>query len=241
MSNPISFTGNGLNVAIVADYSFVDEWMSFACWYSIHRNLPDANVTLALAKPTMPQKYYYRWTAKAKVPQKRLPNLAKEIGCPQAFKLFTACALLASNHPQPLLIIDCDVISAHTLPILSDHFVRSTDDAVWFLNGVTLEEMTSIAKEWFSLYEKNKDAALTEVLRITVNEDLCTPCSSNQRASFIQVGEKCCNYEKKTWITKSKSSPFAYVRRLRNSEATINEHFVLSMWQQMNQTYSLMA
>jgi hypothetical protein len=39
-------TGNGLNILLACDCLPHHEWMAFASWYSISKNLPDAQVTL---------------------------------------------------------------------------------------------------------------------------------------------------------------------------------------------------
>jgi hypothetical protein len=42
----VTSTGKGLNVLIRAEYSFSSNWMSFGSWYSVQKNLPDANVAI---------------------------------------------------------------------------------------------------------------------------------------------------------------------------------------------------
>lgn len=42
----VSTTGNGLNIIIKCEYIPHHDWMTFASWYSIYKNLPDAEVKL---------------------------------------------------------------------------------------------------------------------------------------------------------------------------------------------------
>ena len=42
----VTSTGKGLNVLIRSEYSFSSNWMSFGSWYSVQKNLPDANVAI---------------------------------------------------------------------------------------------------------------------------------------------------------------------------------------------------
>jgi hypothetical protein len=44
--NKISSTGRNLSAIISTDQSLHSEWMTFACWYSINKNLPDAKVAV---------------------------------------------------------------------------------------------------------------------------------------------------------------------------------------------------
>jgi len=43
-------TGKGITFVIMCDQSAVHDWMSFASWYSISKNLPDAEVVVAVRR-----------------------------------------------------------------------------------------------------------------------------------------------------------------------------------------------
>ena len=62
----ISSAGDGLLVFINCDYLPGHHWMSFSCWYSINKNLPDARVIVAYKRGQA--KYdLFHWTRKCKV------------------------------------------------------------------------------------------------------------------------------------------------------------------------------
>lgn len=63
----ISPTGDGLNILIACDYVSHHNWMSFLCWYSISKNLPEASVFVASPRRLM-QRNLFNWTRKCKVP-----------------------------------------------------------------------------------------------------------------------------------------------------------------------------
>lgn len=63
----ISATGDGLNILIACDYLPHHNWMSFLCWYSITKNLPDASVFVAVHRKSITQNLFM-WTQKCKVP-----------------------------------------------------------------------------------------------------------------------------------------------------------------------------
>lgn len=50
---PITTLGKNLNIVILCDYGISHEWMSFLCWYSISKNLPDASVVLLCSRKQM--------------------------------------------------------------------------------------------------------------------------------------------------------------------------------------------
>ena len=43
----ISTVGNGLSIIISCDYTPHHDWMAFLCWYSMKKNLPDANIMVS--------------------------------------------------------------------------------------------------------------------------------------------------------------------------------------------------
>lgn len=63
----ISDTGNGLTIIIGCDYTVLHNWMSFICWYSLTKNLPDAKIIIACNKAYM-KSILFRWTQKCQVP-----------------------------------------------------------------------------------------------------------------------------------------------------------------------------
>lgn len=63
----ISSTGHGLNIVIGCNYQLSHNWMSYICWYSLIKNLPDAKVMIACNRKLMKNSLFV-WTRKCKVP-----------------------------------------------------------------------------------------------------------------------------------------------------------------------------
>jgi len=62
----ITPTGNGLNILIECEYKPIENWMSFISWYSIIKNLPDAEV-FVVCKRGIGSNQFYMWPRRAKV------------------------------------------------------------------------------------------------------------------------------------------------------------------------------
>ena len=63
----ITSIGDGLTILISCDYFTHHSWMSYLCWYSLNKNLPDAKVIIGCNRTDC--KYdLFRWTYKCKVP-----------------------------------------------------------------------------------------------------------------------------------------------------------------------------
>ena len=41
-----SYNGDGLHFVVSVDYRYVYDWMTFALWYSLQKNLPDASLSI---------------------------------------------------------------------------------------------------------------------------------------------------------------------------------------------------
>ncbi len=44
------YVGSNLKIAIICEETTIQEWLSFASWYSIYKNLPKAQVELFCAR-----------------------------------------------------------------------------------------------------------------------------------------------------------------------------------------------
>lgn len=62
----MSATGKNLNLIIICKYCRHHDWMAFASWYSIYKNLPDANVSIYYDPPEIDE-LLFTWTDKCKL------------------------------------------------------------------------------------------------------------------------------------------------------------------------------
>ena len=57
----ITSTGDGLTIVICCQYYKIHDWMAFASWYSINKNLPDAKVVVLIER-TKTTESLFNWT-----------------------------------------------------------------------------------------------------------------------------------------------------------------------------------
>lgn len=62
----ITSTGNGLNIILLSDYNFHNDWQTFASWYSINRFLPDTDVSVYFPKSTTSSNLF-KWMKKVNI------------------------------------------------------------------------------------------------------------------------------------------------------------------------------
>jgi hypothetical protein len=92
----ITFTGNNLNIVIMADQSFNHGWMTFSCWYSIHYYLPEAKVYFKIEKKEGASSAF-AWTSRC--PIKRIYHTNDHLVVP--------CHFMAVNEYTPNLFSKC--------------------------------------------------------------------------------------------------------------------------------------
>jgi hypothetical protein len=124
-------------------------------------------------------------------------------------------------------------------------FATTKDTAVWLLKEITTKELATATNHFLKLYEKNKNVLLIDSLK-TIDgfeemEDVCSDCTSLSTTPFVQIKETCGNFNKKTWLSKAKSTPFSIVKTLKTPNATLNERLVLQFWNQMHNSFRLMV
>ena len=62
----ITETGKNLSVLITTETG--QDWQTFATWYSIYKNLPDAKVAITSARNSETPFQYFQWTKKVNIP-----------------------------------------------------------------------------------------------------------------------------------------------------------------------------
>lgn len=70
----ITSTGDGLKVLLVCEYERHHNWMAFASWYSIYKNLPDALVKI-LCKRVPSRDELFTWTRRTPVQFQQVQNV----------------------------------------------------------------------------------------------------------------------------------------------------------------------
>ena len=95
----ISLTGRGLSVIISCEYSLPHNWMTFASWYSIQKNLPDAQVGIS-CKRTDCAGDIFNWPTKCKVPYSQY---SKEFKAPDNVKIITPDVMAVDTYKEEML------------------------------------------------------------------------------------------------------------------------------------------
>lgn len=206
----VTSTGKGLNVLIKSEYSFSSNWLSFGSWYSVQKNLPDANVAIVCDGAVQFESISgcFVWTGKVGA------NIFKCENFDDFFiKLFDRknCNLF----DLPLLILDkgvvvIDELSSSVLNCFNEENILA-DDFVMFLKGKNLK----------------KDFLNREFKDFSFSVDV----KSDADSCFISFGE---NFVPHEWIHSNKVGFYEDVQ-----PSNFNETKVLDIWSQAGKVFSV--
>ncbi len=226
--------------------------MSFASWYSIYKNLPDAKPALLCARDLKDGYASYNWPYRCDIRFFQHENVGKHTGCPCLNKLYaTYVALKEGILTQPLLVIDCDVMTLTTLSKDILDRINDTDvtfgvgGPVWYFNGQSLETFVSVLHKYEEVQERQSTDTqkVLSLLTTSMGEpetitDLCGDCSRQEPTVMSNYSNKCGRFQKKEWMRNMMYPPFGYAAELsRGVELTTNEANILKFWQKARTVY----
>ncbi len=108
----INCLGDNLNVIINGNYNISHEWMAFACWYSINKNLPDAKVELVISSAGAVSRQLFDWTGRVGV---RL-HLNKHVELKPNSLAVPACSMAVRDLPQGAV----DLLNDKSITIMNE-------------------------------------------------------------------------------------------------------------------------
>lgn len=60
--------GDGMKFCATVDYTYANDWMLFALWYSMQKHLPDAELVINCVPPKKIERQFFVWCKRCKVP-----------------------------------------------------------------------------------------------------------------------------------------------------------------------------
>jgi len=230
--------------------------MSFASWYSIYRNLPDAEVALLCARDLKNGYASYNWPYRCDIRFFQHENVGKQVGLLGLNKLYAACIAVKEGFvEQPLLVVDYDMmavreIAGDLLNLLNDSETTfGIGGSVWYFKNQSLERFIAALNSFRNFVDSDMSESkkVLSMLRSSMGEPemlpgLCCNVRVNEQAVFSHycsgsdgnVGK----FDKQQWMVTKNIPPFEYVGNITSSGLeTVNEELVAKLWSQMNPVY----
>lgn len=204
--------GTGVSVLINSKYDYFHNWMSYAAWYSLQRNLPGAKVALAVPRRGLDLMLYH-WAYRCDIRFMMYRNVEK------MNKMFAVYLALKRNLVrQPLIVMDADVMALGELELPSVDF--AVDDNVWYFNNQPVEKFEEAIN-------KGGDVSLFGDGPVF-------------GSTFANYRWKCGNFLKKNWLRGKVKPPFNAGDAFRSHDLSLEESKIIDLWNQMGDMYDFL-
>lgn len=207
----VTSTGKGLNVLIRSECSFVSNWVSFGCWYSVQKKLPDANIAIVCeGQADVSIGNLFVWPGRVG---------AKIFRCVDFDKFFVElfdrenCNLF----DLPLLVLDDRIV-------VVDEFSSS------ILN--CFNEKDSFLADDFVMLFKDKNAKNDFLNGHCKDFNFSVDIKSDSSSCFVSFGE---DFVSSEWIHSNKAVLYEGIQNIGN----LNEAKVLDIWNQAREIFPL--
>lgn len=202
-----------MNVLIVTEPN--QNWQTFATWYSVFENIPDANVAIRCIRNKETPMELYQWAKRLNIP---IACIGREFQ-----DNFSNRLSIARNVPVPCLVLTplTMVLEKFKKPnesfIANEHviFSNSVDEFDNWLNAIQLEG------KGFNDPENT----------------YCKEAKETKKATNLVSYKKGCG----RWIDTLRGCPFSNAAGLATEDMTVNERRIIEMWKRMVNLYSATA
>jgi hypothetical protein len=218
----ISETGENLNVVILTQTA--EDWRTFASWYSVRNNLPDAAISILCHRTTRVEFQYYQWAKRLEVPLKFINPFYKE---PVGDKLYD----LKLNLKDKVLMLDykvmaIDLLSNEWLNIFNNDEPRLIiDEHCVVSNNITTKMLDSVIDNYSFKGNLVEPAILDKLVNEAKDmEDL---------ACMVSYSKGCGK-----WIDTMRGCPFSNADGFVTDSMTVNELRIVQLWRKMVALFS---
>ena len=228
--------------------------MTFASWYSIYRNLPDAEVCVLCAREIQGDRIPFNWPYRCDIRYFQHENIGNRYSCPALNKPYAACVALSQDLVQePFFIIDCDMmalrpITGNLLEQLNDPNVTfGSNKSIWYFQSQGRERFVEALNTFKDVEDKTcgDEQKISEMMTRVMGEphhitNLCSTSNDYELAVFSHY-DKCGRFNKHEWMNSKKSqSPFMYASQFgKDMSITADEREIIKLWEQMKSIYDM--
>lgn len=223
----IKTKGEGISILLTTEATSHNEWKTFATWYSLYQNLPEANVAIACARRGLNQGLpYFNWVYRCSTPFFQHKNVGEHN------KIFALCLALKKEIVQcPVVIIDPNTIAIRPFSGGFLDEINNSDIGVLKSGGV--------------FYFNNQNNPSPEILFELIDkcgkdcELLAVNCQNHCDflPTFAYFENQCAKFNLEHWEKKYNVAPFAYATKFKSEKMTVAQNKILSLWNRIANTY----
>lgn len=214
----ITETGKNLSVLIVTEPE--KDWQTFATWYSVFKNLPEARTAIFCQRNKQTPFVLYQWAKRLKIPtmikNPFTTDASEQINWLHAIRVAVEEKLVSDTllvlRPLAMALESFD---RKLLSRLNETNLWIDEDA-WFMRRPDLAAMMDA----YYLEEKHVQKS---------TERLCLDAKEESNLASLVSYKKGCG----RWIDTSKGCPFSSAAGLVSTEMTVNETRIVELWKKM--------
>ena len=218
----IGETGKNLSVLIVTENG--KNWETFETWYSIFKNLPDAQVAIACQRTKSIPFQLFQWARRLKLNLFFHNALTETDSIANRFNAIRQAlqrTMIGDNILViPPLAVVIDVLDAKIALKMQETSVWIDED-VWFLQKPNI---TKLLDQHF----------LTDVALDHHDGVLCVEANETETLTWLVSHGKGCG----KWINTLRGCPFSSAAGLATTTMTVNENRIIELWKRMCPLYN---
>ncbi len=215
----ISNIGNGLSVLIITETG--KDWQTFATWYSLNKNLPEATVVIDCLRNEETPFQFYQWTKRVNIPIFHHKPFTTDDQTANWLDCINRCQ---SKLGSQILVLTPLVMATAPLEEEVLHTLNASDLCIdphfWFLRNQNIQQL--IDKHFL-------DEA------ISTTDVLSAEAKTAENVHCLVSYKKGCG----RWIDTLKGCPFSNAAGLVSSSMTVNENRIVELWKRMCSLYSV--
>ena len=213
-------TKNGKNLLVIIFTETGKEWETFATWYSVSKNLPDAKVAIASKRNSETPFELFQWARRVNVPVMHHNPYDETDNNLNKFHFLNVVSdrLFEYNMIIDSLTMVMEPLSKEIISIFKEG--SHLEENVWLLRGKQI-------KEHFNRYAIEKEL-------IRKPQTLCPEAKERNESSCLLSYKKGCG----KWIDTLKGCPLSNAAGLASTDMTLNEIKIIEMWKRMCSLYS---
>ena len=220
----ITEIGKNLSILIITDDT--KNWQTFASWYSIYKNLPEAKVAIVATRTEERPFVYFQWTKRMNIPVIH-QSAFKEDQSKTLIKLHAIKEALDKKYiNDQFLVIDHSILAIDILDQNFLDFVNKketwSDEHMWYMKNQKIDDLIQdyYVKNWMN--------------PVKIDENLCIEAKDSMNLSCFVSCKKGCG----RWIDTSKGCPFSSAGGLISEDMTVNETRINNLWKKMVPLYN---
>lgn len=224
----INELGDNLHIYILTEVS--EDWKTFATWYSIYKNLPDAKVSIICMRNQKIGFQFFQWAKRLNIPITHINKFDKN----DVLNKFHILNMLIDQESLDVktLLIDTSVMALDSLNVdLINLFNQSQTKLhinrnIWFINDLEKVVLNDILDEYTLSGSFNDAICHSEILAMEAKD---TP----EPSVFATYNSGCGR-----WVGTMQGCPFSNASSLVADEVTVNEMRIIELWRKMVSLYS---